>query len=115
MGCRVPQLTPTLFGARTTTHTALERLTIVDSGVEEVQPDALASHALTLVHLDLSYNLLQSVPEGVISLTRLQVLDLRHNKIHRLATGTVLSPMRSLRVLYLDHNQLGQVIMAASL
>lgn len=105
MGCDVPKLTPTLFGPPAT----LERLTIVDSGLEEILPDALASHALTLVHLDLSYNRLHSVPREIVKLTRLQILDLRHNGIHRVAEGTVLSSMQALRHLYLDHNQLGQV------
>ncbi|XP_063842089.1 uncharacterized protein LOC135089865 [Scylla paramamosain] len=106
VGCGVPKLTPPLFGPLAT----LERLTIVDSGLEEILPDALASHALTLVHLDLSYNLLQSVPGEVVKLTRLQILDLRHNGIHHVAEGTVLSSMRTLRYLYLDHNQLGQTL-----
>lgn len=107
MGCGVPKLNPALFGPLAT----LERLTIVDSGLEEILPNALASHAPTLVHLDLSYNLLQSVPGEIVKLTRLQMLDLRHNGIHRVAEGTVFSSLRALRYLYLDHNQLGEVML----
>ncbi|XP_069156694.1 uncharacterized protein [Procambarus clarkii] len=106
--CVLPTLTQhTLF-----TPSRLDTVTIVSSGIREVNVGAFDDHAHTLVHLDLSYNLLTVVPEVTANLTRLEVLDLRHNQIAHLPKESVLSSLASLRQLHLDHNKLGQIASA---
>ncbi|ROT73838.1 Chondroadherin-like protein [Penaeus vannamei] len=105
--CRIPKLTGEALGPPD--GGSLEIISIVSSGVEEVLPDALAAHARTLTRLVLAHNLLAGVPEAVANLTRLEVLDLRHNRINHLPEGTLLFNLHRLRQLHLDHNLLGQI------
>ncbi|XP_069939022.1 uncharacterized protein [Cherax quadricarinatus] len=104
LSCILPKLAPdTLF-----TPSPLERVTVVNSGVAEVQLDAFTTHSSTLIHLDLSHNLLVTLPEAMVNLTRLEILDLSSNKISHLSEKTLLNFPR-LRQLHLNYNRLGEM------
>lgn len=103
--CHLPKVT----AASLLTPSSLEIVSVISSGVEEVQLEAFNAHIHTLTRLDLSHNLMKTLPNAVVNLTRLEVLDLRYNEIDHLPEGTKLFNLHRLRQLHLDHNKLGQI------
>lgn len=86
----------------------LQWLVLSGNSITTLSPSLLSSHPSPVVsriqRLDLSNNLLQSIPEQVvISLTDLQYLDLSHNRFTQLDPG-VLTRSGSMRVVDLSYN-----------
>uniref|UniRef100_A0AAY4BR77 G-protein coupled receptors family 1 profile domain-containing protein n=1 Tax=Denticeps clupeoides TaxID=299321 RepID=A0AAY4BR77_9TELE len=92
---------PDLSGTR-----SLESLTITGARITSL-PAALCEQLPNLQILDLSYNLIQTLP-SFRGCDKLQKIDLHHNSIHELQAATF-QGLTSLRSLDLAWNQLGSV------
>lgn len=85
---------------------SLRRLSVQQSGLETVSPDAFAGQENVLEELDLSRNHLEEIPSSIQNLTALTRLDLSRNRIRSFPPGAVFFHLLKLRHLDLDGNQL---------
>ncbi|GIY82463.1 chondroadherin-like protein [Caerostris darwini] len=88
----------------------VEEIRVRDCGLEEVAEGAFEKVAGTLKRLDLSKNLLESVPEALAPLRTLRHLNLSHNRIARVQADGPLSRIPGIRDLNLAHNSIGEAI-----
>ncbi|GAB6025713.1 hypothetical protein CHUAL_011696 [Chamberlinius hualienensis] len=103
--CDVPEL-PNIFARF---NASLRRIRVARSNVQLVLINAFEGLEESLFNLDLSGNKLRTVPLAVQNLTRLEVLNLRDNKIQVIAEGPTFSNTKRLRELYLGFNNLGYI------
>jgi hypothetical protein len=83
----------------------LRHLSLAENGLTDISVASLAPVAGTLQSLDLSGNLLNTVPEALASLTHLRALNLSNCMIERLNTLTQ-SPLPAITTLNLRSNRL---------
>lgn len=95
-------LTPDNFNLSSLQH--LRELALVNSGVTSVTNGTL-SMLTKLISLDMSQNLLHTVPYGISKMTKLQILDMRSNSIKTIPSETFLDH-NQLRTLFLDGNEI---------
>lgn len=83
----------------------LRHLSLAENGLTDISATSLAPVAGTLQSLDLSGNLLNTIPESLASLTHLRALNLSNCMIERLNTLTQ-SPLPAITTLNLRSNRL---------
>lgn len=103
--CEVPDL-QNIFARM---NSSLERVRVARSNVQLVTINAFEGLESKLRYLDLSGNKLRTVPLAIQNLTRLEVLNLRDNKIQVIAEGPTFANTRHLRELQMGFNSLGYI------
>lgn len=103
--CEVPELS-NIFQRF---NNSLERIRVARSNVKSITINTFEGLEHKLRYLDLSGNKLLVVPAAIQNLTRLEILNLRDNKIKHLADGPTFSYTKNLREIYLDFNEIGSV------
>eukprot|EP00095_Tigriopus_kingsejongensis_P000925 maker-scaffold186_size273091-snap-gene-1.45 protein:Tk00925 transcript:maker-scaffold186_size273091-snap-gene-1.45-mRNA-1 annotation:"leucine-rich transmembrane" len=105
--CDVPHVSSPLIGNHSMSD--LRTVTLVNSGLEHLAQNAFAGLEAHLEHLDLSGNRLSQVPPAVLNMSKLVSLDLSHNLIHSLPPGSAFNSLNTLVRLDLSENSLGTV------
>ncbi|XP_037079037.1 LOW QUALITY PROTEIN: toll-like receptor Tollo [Pollicipes pollicipes] len=90
----------------------LEQLVSLNLSDNELTSPGEFAGLLRLLQLDLSRNRLVDLTPGFRELSSLQLLDLSHNQLTRLAVGSIVD-LANLAELDLSHNQLGTLVAGA--
>jgi Leucine-rich repeat (LRR) protein len=103
--CHIGSIEGPLLSNGNATVSRLATVNIVNSELESVSDDAFHGLEETMEHLDLSGNLLESIPGAVLHLVRLVSLDLSRNRIAQLPHGSAFNHLNTLVVLNLAENR----------
>lgn len=96
-----------LSGSDSLAGISLRRLSIQQSGLNNLSIDSLTGQENVLEELDLSGNNLEEIPAAIKNLTALIRMDLSRNRIRSLPQGSVFFHLLKLRHLNMNYNRLG--------